>query len=467
MAGLRRPGIRPRRAGGAFRFVRRSLTLAAVLSLAAHACAAATLPEGRVVHGPFEIVAGVRRVSTGTFPNQGGNPFATREVSEFQVRWKGKPVATPGGNRDFWRVLRLPAAPRPALLLVTTGFVLATEDDAGQLQLRPITSESSSLAEVQWLDARDGQPGPSLSFGIEAVPDLETGTRLAGGRWLRLGSRSVLDVASLTVHPVDPWVPIVPGVPITSLSREGDEVRMLSPGRTQYVLAASGIDYDDPERGDAHGLLVVDIASGIATELRVDRRRFRFAGPDDIDAAWIAHHFEWRRDPAGRERLTPRERFAPWPWRARVRETSPGTWQLEVPRIDAAFVSVLRRLVEAEPGAEVRDASQPWGPGLAITLDGCALDARAFGVDSSTDDDRRVAVWPSSELPRVAPVAVCERAVRRIAGLIDAELATGRHDALLKLGSGPERMSPTSARGIPPPISRVRRPDDSPRPDGC
>lgn len=411
----------------------RCLTFVAVLSLVSQACAAATLPEATVVHGPFEIVAGVRRVSTGTFPNQGGNPFATREVSEFQVRWKGKPVATAGGNRDFWRVLRLPAAPRPALLLVTTGFVLATEDDAGQLQLRPIKSESSSLAEVQWLDSRDGQPGPSLSFGIEAVADLENGTRLQGGRWLRLGSRSVLDVSSLNVHPVDPWVPIVPGVPITSLSREGDEVRMFSPGRSQYVLAASGIDYSDPERGDVHGLLVVDIASGVATELRIDRRRFRFAGPDDIDAAWIAHHFEWSRDAAGRERLAPRQRFKPWPWRARLREMRPGDWQLEVPRIDAAFVAVLRRLVEAEPGAQVRDASRPWGPGLSITLDGCALDVRAFGVESSSDDEHRVAAWPSSETPSATPAPACERAVRRIAALIDAELATGRHDALLKL----------------------------------
>lgn len=412
--------------------MRRWITFAAVLSLAACASAAG-LPEGTVEHGPFQIVAGVRRVSTGAFPNQGGNPFATRPVSEFQVRWKGKPVATAGGNREFWRVLRLPAAPRPALLLVTTGFVLATEDDAGQLQLRPIQSESSSLAEVQWLDERNGQPGPSQSFGIEAVPDLQAGTRLEGGRWLRLGSRSVLDVSTLAVHAVDPWVPIVPGVPITSLSREGDEVRMFSPGRGQYVLAASGTDYDDPNRGDAHGLLVVDIASGIAREIRMDRRRFRFASPDDIDAAWIAHHFEWRRDPVG-ERLVPRERFAPWPWRARLREMHPGDWQLEVPRIDAAFVAVLRRLLEGEPGGQVKDASEPWGPGLSITLDGCALDVRAFGVDSSSDDDRRVAVWSPSTTPSETPGPTCERALRRIAALIDVELATGRHDALLRLG---------------------------------
>lgn len=417
--------IRPGRAS-------RWLPLAGMLALLPHCARAEGLPKARIAHGPFEIVAGVRRVSTGTFPNQGGNPFATREVSEFEVRWKGKPVAV-GGGRSFWRVLRLAGAPRPALLLVTTGFVLASEDPAGELDLRPVKSESSSLAEVQWLDARGGQPGPSSTFGIEAVPDLQSGTQLQGGRWLRLGSRSVLDVSSLTVHPIDPWVPIVPGVPITSLSREGDEARAFSPGRGAYVLVASGIDYGSPDRGDAWGLLVVDITTGTAGELRVDRRRFRFAEPSDIDAAWVDHHFLWRRDADGRERLQPRERFPPWPWRARVRETRPGAWQLDVPRIDVAFVPVVKTLVRAEPGAEVADASGPAGPGLAVTLGGCALQVRGFGEDGSSADDHRVSVWPAADAPSGAPAALCESALRRLAARIDAELATGRHDALLKL----------------------------------
>ena len=409
--------------------MRRGHALAALV-LFAHCAGAAGLPEGRIADGPFEIVAGVRRVSTGTFPNQGGNPFATREVSEFRVRWKGKSVATAGGTDAFWRVLRLTDAPRPALLLVTTGFVLATVDEAGELRLQPIESQSSSLAEVQWLDARAGQPGPSQTFGIEAVSDLDAGTQLKGGRWLRLGSRSVLDVSTLAVHRVDPWVPIVPGVPITSLSREGDDVRAFSPGRGAYVLAASGIDYDDPERGDVWGVLVVDVASGTASEIRVDRKRFRFAEPDDIDAAWIDHHFVWKRDAAGRERLEPRARFAPWPWRARLRQTSPGAWQVDVPRIAAGFVAVLKTKLAAEPGAQVTDDSEPWGPGLAVTLGGCALQVRAFGVDGPSADDHRISIWPTTG---PTPAAGCEAALRRVATLIDEELATGRHDALLAL----------------------------------
>ena len=393
------------------------------------ASAATPLPTGTVAHGPFEIVVSARRISAGSLDK--GNMFATREVSEYQVRWRGKLVAAPGGNQRFWRVLRLAGAPRTALLLVTQGFVLATEDAAGQLQVTPIKTESASLAELQWLDSVSGQPGTSETFGIEAVTDLQTGTQLAGGGWLRFGSRSVMDVATLKLFAVDPWVPILPGVPVTSISREGDDVRAFSPGRTQYVLAAAGIDYSRADQAQAYGLLVVDIARGTGTELRADRKRFRFAEPRDVDAAWINHHFTWQRDSAGLERLVPRERFAPWPWRAKRTQPNAGRWELNVPRIDAAIFPVLRRLIEREPGVRVAAASANKGDGLNFSLAGCELQAVTFGEGSPFGADHNVGIWPKSDAIG-ASLAACEPALRRLAVVIDVELATGRHDALIK-----------------------------------
>ena len=176
-------------------------------------------PESVLAYGPFEIVTSPRRVSTGAWPNQGGSPFATREVTDFQVRWRGRTVTAPDGSDRFWRVLRLDGAPRPALPLVTKGFVLATERD-GDLELLPLKAESNALAEVQWLDGKQGQPGAPMSFGIERA-DINQDTLLTGGRWLRLGSRIVIDVPTLTVHTVTPWVPHEPGVPITSVRAMG------------------------------------------------------------------------------------------------------------------------------------------------------------------------------------------------------------------------------------------------------
>lgn len=395
--------------------------------------AAGPLPTQPLVHGPFEILPAVRRISSGSFPNQGGNPFAKREVSEFQLRHRGQRVALPGGADTWWRVLRLDGAPRPALLLVTTGFVLATEDAQGRLHLQALQSQSSSLAETQWLDAQAGQPGEPDTYGIEAIRDLEAATRLSGGRWLRLGSRTVLDVSTLTAHAIEPWVPVLPGVPIKSLSREGDRVRAFSPGRTAYVLAASGIDYDAPGQPQAYGLLVVDIARGQAVELRTPRTRFRFADARDISPAWIDHHFTWERDAAGVERLIPRERFAPWPWRSKMRQVGQARWELEIPRIHPDFVREIRRLMQTQPDAKASGAADAADRSFKLTLGGCALTVHAFGEPNPVTEDRRIGIWPEGLEAASVTSAACDAAMRRVAALVDAELATGRHDAQLLL----------------------------------
>lgn len=385
------------------------------------------LPQAKIAHGPFEVLAGTRRISTGTFPNQGGSPFATQAVSEFRVTWRGKPVVSPGGNDRFWHVLRLEGAPQPALLLVTTGFVLATEE-AGQLKLQALKTASNALAEAQWLDSEGGQPGPVQFFGISAVQDLEAGTRLAGGRWLRLGSALIVDVPAFTFHAVAPWVPLKPGEPATSLSRDGDEVHVFSPRRSQYVLRASGYDYARQGTPRAFGLMVVDIASGTGYELRVDRRRFRFGELDSLTPAWIDHHFVWQADAQGRERLVPRPAFAPWPWRGRLHETSAGRWQYDVPRIDAPFLAEARRVAAGVPGVQIGTVD-PDG-GFSFTGSGCPLRAQAFGRGGDADD-RRLAIWIEST-PTPSPPS-CEAAMRQLATAIDRELATGRHDALVQL----------------------------------
>ena len=405
---------------------------ASLLLLLQSACSSADdPPAGKVEHGPFEVVVGVRRISTGNFW-QGGGFFDKRGVSEFQLRWRGKTVVTPGGNGKFWRVLRLDGAPRPAVLLVTSDFVLVSEDAAGKLQFTPINSHSSDLAELQWLDSVDGQPGPSVTYGVEAITDLQADTRLAGGRWMRLGSRGVFDVGTLTTYKVDPWVPMVPGVPITSISREGDEVRAFSPGRTQYVLAANGIDYARGNGSHAHGLLVVDIATGITTELRADRQRFRFAEPADVNAAWVHHHFSWQREGSGPERLVPRESFKPWPWHAKMSSHHPGQWLLSVERIDVPFFEVVRRLLKAEPGVVMSDPPDKSGYGQTFSLGGCALQVMAFGGGAQFADSNRLFISPVDR--KFAPdSAQCVAAMQHLRRVIDAELATGRHDALLLL----------------------------------
>ena len=97
-----------------------ALVLACVASACSHRSDERPLETASIAHGPFEIVAKGRRISTGTFPNTGGNPFATMEVTGFTVRHQGQPVSITHGSRTlagFWRVVRLTDAPVPALLV--------------------------------------------------------------------------------------------------------------------------------------------------------------------------------------------------------------------------------------------------------------------------------------------------------------------------------------------------------------
>ena len=412
--------------------------LAVLLAGLGGPAAAFTAPKATLVHGPFEIQAQERRISSGSFPNQGGNPFATRPVTEFTVRWRGRAVEGPGRGSRFWQVLRLPDAPQPALLLVARDFTLVSEQD-GQLKVQPLASESASLAEAQWLDSAGGQPGESQSWGLSHVDlkdaaTLDARTRLQGGRWLRLGSRQLLDLQTLAVHAVEPWVPMRPGEPVTSLSRAGDEVRAFSPGRTAYVLAGSQYDYARG-KGQVHGLLVVDIASGTASELRVDRRRMPFAGTDDMDRAWIAHYFEWQRDASGREQLLPRAGARPRPWRGRLLQGSAGELEYRVERMRPAFADELRRIVLALPGAALApDWIDPRRgiDGFTLRVGDCVI---GLGTHESglpdEDFDGHVGVYaPKAD---AGTRAACNDLIRRIAAAADAELASGRHDRLVVL----------------------------------
>ena len=408
-------------------------------ALLAGLLAAASAAAQTLVHGPFEIVAQARRISSGTFPNIGGNPFATNEVTAFTLRWRGRTVEVPGRGNSFWNVLRLPDAPQPALLLVARDFTLVSEQD-GQLKVQPLASESASLAEAQWLDSAGGQPGESQSWGLSHVDlkdaaTLDARTRLQGGRWLRLGSRQLLDLQTLAVHAVEPWVPMRPGEPVTSLSRAGDEVRAFSPGRTAYVLAGSQYDYARG-KGQVHGLLVVDIASGTASELRVERRRMPFASTDEMDRAWIAHYFEWQRDAAGRERLLPRAGAPPQPWRGRLLQGSAGELEYRVERMRPAFADELRRIVLALPDAALApdwlDPRRGIGDGRTLRVGGCvlALSVREPGLPDE-DFDGSVGVFlPNDD---AASRSTCNDTVRRIGAAVDAELAAGRHQGLLVL----------------------------------
>ena len=372
--------------------------------------------QARVQHGPFEIVATGRRISSGGFPNTSGNPFATREVTSFSVRWRGQDVDVPQVGTRFWRVLRLANAPRPALLVMTTDFHLVTEEQ-GRLVVRSFGSKSTDLARLQWLDSENGQPGSVRNYGIEHV-DPETGTQLAGGRWLLLSHHTVLDVQTLQHQAVQPWVP--EGQPLAGYNAGNTTARLFSPGQTQYVMPASERDANGQQK-DA--LVVVDIPGRTAYALPLDRQRMRYSDHDDIHTAWIAHYFEWTRDGQGRERLRSRSGASPMPWQGRFINFDDRLEYRVQPVLPAMDRELKRFVVERLNARVVPDWVDPSKTsGDTFSMAGCDH------VVAISHHDEHISVYVPT--PKSPPWIRCQDSVRRIGEAFNAELARGKLDAL-------------------------------------
>ncbi|MBL8341658.1 MAG: hypothetical protein JNL30_09335 [Rubrivivax sp.] len=387
----------------------------------------AAAAEVTLTHGPFEIVAEGRRISSGTFPNTSGNPFASIEVISFSVRWRGREVEVPVVGRRFWRVLRLADAPRPALLVSTTDFHLLTEED-GQLRVQSLGPKSTNIARVQWLDSEQGQPGPVLMFGIERVlPD--DGTLLRGGRWLRLPYNRMLDVKTLTLHETRPRAPQREGVALPALRADDSPALMLAPDQGSYV---TGVAIYDRARHLAtgkvhyrHALVVLHITGAEeAYALPLDRSVTRYIDGSDFSVPWLQHHFEWKRDAAGRDRLEARANFERWPWTVRYSEGPSGYAQVLVPRARPPMAEVLRRLLHERLQASVIDDLLEPGKrsGNTLAIPSCR------GIFQLFTRDEEVSVY--IDRPKDPPVDRCRAPLKQLAALIDEELASGRHDAL-------------------------------------
>lgn len=389
-----------------------------------------------VAHGPFRIVGQGRRISTGTFPNQGGNPFATMEVTGFRVLYRDQPVVIRHGSRtleQFWRVSLLPDAPRPALLLSTTDFHLVTEVD-GQLSLRSLGRPTTDMASYQWLDGADGQPTEPASFGIERVRLDQL--PLTGGRWLLLSTQAVLDVKTLQVYPVDFHVP--QGQPLQGVG--GPRALVLSPGQTQYVTWGSSVTLvEDGEY--VPGLSVVDIPSGRAYGLRLRMGEKRFHEMEDLTPRWLAHYYEWRREADGPqrevERLVERRQVPPLPYIGRLQpqliriayrsgEVRHPTMTYLLRPATHALADAFEQFIVSRFGAQRSPAANPYLR-QGLQLPGCPGGLEVKVYHGSRDQMRLVLEAVSS---RYEDRTACAQGIEQIGRAFNEELGQGRHQGL-------------------------------------
>jgi|GEM_PF-693379 len=391
--------------------------------------AAGAGPADRLDVGPFQVRAEPWRISAGGFPNTTANPFRKTEVTAFELRYRGVPVGVPASDpaappvTRHAHLLHLVDAPGPAFLLATQGFHRVDERD-GRLHVEALGEATTDLAELQWLDAEHGQPAAPrrLVLGRQSVADIA----LRDGRWLLLGTRTVLDVATLRAYPVRPWIASGSGRAMAGLSAAGAPARFFSPDRGRYVAYASDTDLAAGDGRTYPALLVVEIASGEAEALRIDPRRLRVIDGDDVTADWFAHHFEWRRGDDGPDRLHERAGASPWPRLSRSIEAGglPAyRWRPATPRLAAR----LRALLDDRFGARPlpRDASSHAGED-ALSLSGCAAGI-ALRPPAAGD---RTATFVLEARRSAADPAPCAARLAQVAAAFDAELIAGTAEEL-------------------------------------
>jgi hypothetical protein len=184
--------------------------------------------------------------------------------------------------------------------------------------------DSHGGVSADWLDAPAGAPYRNLT--------LHRG-RLEGGRLLLLGEYCVLDTETLESYRFEQHR----GASLSQFKLP----LALSPDRRSFVRLA----YDDE---NAETLVVFDFVDGRSYTLPIDRSLMRFGTPEEIDAVWLDHYFEWTSDG-----LATRKNVAPLPYRGRLTvDPNDGYREYRVqpvaPEMAERMVAFLRRDFGAE-----------------------------------------------------------------------------------------------------------------------
>lgn len=396
------------------------LWLGALIVVAALAATAATLAHAREAptreaRGAFEIEMRGKKIGAGGFPNTSGNPFERREVTEFRAYHRGKRLAAryPNGEEDdgFWEAWFLDGAPRPALLLATTGIWLVTEQD-GVAKVETLVEAETSGAQLQWLDGADGQPSPTVHVGIGDARGTPRGHR--EGTLLLLSRNVLLDTRSLAVTRFR----VTDSEPLRQAEKYNAgniDALHLSPGRSQYALLGSR----DADLGYDYAIVVADPGRGRAYAVPFERSATRLADRTEANRAWFEHHFTWVREPSGEERLQRRSDAPPWPWLGRLSRSGGFRVGYRLPGAGPGLRAVFEAFV-AERFAVERLPADPQDP------DSTRLRAGGWNyVIRYSEKDRTVSFWYDNGLVAEQPAAFA--LVGEVGEAFNAQLAAGAH----------------------------------------
>lgn len=346
--------------------------------------------------GPFEILTHEIRYTTGW--NEGRLRRATTEV--YSINYKGRPFTFVGKaglftdeEAEYERMNAVITFPSPVpALVVNVGdpnnrsfYYLVREIDGKPVA--QLSGESSGEVAADFLDAVPGAVPTERQLAVHRA-------HREGGRFLLLGSYTVLDTSTLEARSAQPSSFVSPApntLPIT-----------MSPDRNSFVRAGFG---DQELR-----LAVYDFVDGNTYSLSIDRESMRYSVVEEIDAAWIDHHFEWKRAEGEHDRLQRREGFVPLPHKGRL-TTDPYDWYREyrIQPVKAEAQGIIVAFLTEEMGGELLPRRQ------YSSSDEVRIDGRMVSVMFSDD---HVGIW----MERGSDTSLVETIGRRI----DEELTSGR-----------------------------------------
>ena len=251
--------------------------------------------------------------------NANGKLIGIHTTSYFNVDYQNKRVAlitSEGKKAQIWEARFLSDASRTAILATGNSIYLITDDnwtaDAGPVRITTVVGNVGDLCTYQWLDSEQGQPGRTQS----SVPTDNSGSSrfLAGGRFLLVDGRSVLDVHTLAIHPVDLSSE-------ASIQRTDGFVRVssrligFSPGKTQLVFL--GKRYNHERNRSEYALLMADFVNYQAYAVPFRPSATQFILAEDATPDWFTTYFNWTTDSRGREVLSVHSYTQHPPWHGR------------------------------------------------------------------------------------------------------------------------------------------------------
>jgi hypothetical protein len=185
----------------------------------------------------------------------------------------------------------------------------------------------------------------------------------------------------------------------------------MSPDGGSFVRYGCAMD-----SSNAPMLAVFEVEGGAAYTLPIDAARMRFNDWAEIDAAWLDHHFEWRKAEDGRLRLSKRESFKPLPYHGSFRhDPLDGYREYNLQPVKPEMRDRVIAFLESEYGAKILPR-EPNSPSDSFMIGQDKVNVMLY-KDS-------VGIWKDR--------GTDSRLVEDIAKRFDRVLATGELDGLFE-----------------------------------